>query len=290
MLKIIILMLLMIALISPAMGVGIGNAEFFDIEQGTSETISISFYTGSTEPDNNFTLQLLVPDDFKEWISVDPEQFILGGGATRKIDITVTVPEDAQLGDRKGELKYAGSNVMGEGQVGYTVATKTILHFKVVKEGAKKEVTFLALDGKSQIEANKIQKFIATIQNTGNIPTSFHTTLHILDKGRTEVYSMTSGSINLGVDEIETVSLFWEPADEGEYTGYFTIAYEDEVTTGIAGTVVKSDTFDITVGTSTNPIPSLPSNSSSQPILIGVIIGILVIAGILFVLFRRSKT
>lgn len=276
--KIIIIMLLMIALISPAMGIGIENAEFFDIEQGTSETISISFYTVATEPENNFTLQLLVPDDFKEWISVDPEQFILGGGATRKINITITVPKDAQPGDRKGELKYAGSNVMGGGQIGYTVATKTILHFKVVKVGAKKEVTFLVLDAKPQIEVNKIQKFIATIKNTGNIPTSFHTILHIFDKDRAEVYNMTSASINLGVDGIEVVQLFWEPANEGEYTGYFTIVYDDEAKTGVTGAVIKSDTFKFTVGTSTNLV------------LAGVSIGILVIACILFALFRRRRS
>ena len=170
---------------------------------------------------------------------------------------------------------------MGGGQIGYTVATKSTFHFRVVKEGAKKEVTFLVLDIKPQIETNKIQKFIATIKNTGNIPTSFHTILHIFDKDRAEVYNMTSASINLGVDGIEVVQLFWEPVDEGEYTGYFTIAYEDEVTTGVTGAVVKSDTFKFTVGTSTN---------SSQPVLIGVIIGVLVIACILFVLYRRRRS
>jgi hypothetical protein len=167
---------------------------------------------------------------------------------------------------------------MGEGQIGYTVATKTILHFKVVKEGAKKEVAFLVLDVKPQIEANKIEKFKATIKNTGNIPASFHTILHIFNKNRTEVYNMTSASINLGVEGIEVVQLFWEPVDEGEYTGYFTIVYDDEAKTGVTGAVIKSDTFKFTVGTSTNLV------------LAGVSIGILVIACILFALFRRRRS
>ncbi|MCK5661048.1 MAG: LPXTG cell wall anchor domain-containing protein, partial [Methanosarcinales archaeon] len=71
--------------------------------------------------------------------------------------------------------------------------------------------------------------------------------------------------------------------------GYFTIAYEDEATTGVTGTVVKSDTFKFTVGPSINSIPSLLSNSLPQPVLIGGIIGFLAIAGILFVLFRRKR-
>lgn len=275
-----ILMLFMIALISPVMGIGIEKAEFFDVEQGSTETINIHFFTAN-EQENNFLLELLVPDKVKNWITVTPENFTLGANKQQLITITLNVPKDAELGDINGDIKFTGSRVMGEGQIGYTVATKSTFHFRVVKEGAKKEVTFLVLDIKPQIETNKIQKFIATIKNTGNIPTSFHTILHIFDKDRAEVYNMTSASINLGVDGIEVVQLFWEPVDEGEYTGYFTIAYEDEVTTGVTGAVVKSDTFKFTVGTSTN---------SSQPVLIGVIIGVLVIACILFVLYRRRRS
>lgn len=287
--KTLIFIIFMIALISPAMGIGLEKAEFFDVEQGSTEIINIRFFTAN-EQENEFSLELLVPDKVKNWITVTPEKFTLGANGQQPITITLKVPKDAELGDINGEIKFAGSRVMGGGQIGYTVATKSTLHFRVVKEGAKKEVTFLVLDAKSQIEANKIQKFIATIKNTGNIPTIFHTTLHIFHKDRTEVYNMTSASIDLDVDGIEVVPLFWEPADEGEYTGYFTIAYEDELTTGVTGVVVKSDTFKFTVGTSANSIQSLPSNSLPQPVLIGVSIGILGIAGILFVLFRRSKT
>lgn len=283
-----ILILLMIALISPVMGIGIEKAEFFDVEQGSTETLNIHFFT-SNEPENNFSLELLLPDKVKNWITVTPEKFTLGANGQQLITIILKVPRDAELGDINGEIKFTGSRVMGEGQIGYIVATKSIFHFRVVKEGAKKEVTFLLLDAKSQIEANKIQKFIATIKNTGNIPTSFHSTLHIFNKDRAEVYNMTSASINLGVGEIEMVSLFWEPADEGEYTGYFTITYEDEIKTGVTGAVVKSDTFKVTVGTSANSISSFPSSSLSRPVLIGVFIGILVIACILFVLFRQRR-
>lgn len=272
-----ILMLFMIALISPVMGIGIEKAEFFNVEQGSAETINIHFFTAN-EQENNFSLELLVPDKVKNWITVTPENFTLGANKQQLITITLKVPKDAELGDINGEIKFAGSRVMGEGQIGYTVATKSTFHFRVVKEGAKKEVTFLVLDTKPQIEANKIQKFIATIKNTGNIPTSFHTILHIFDKDRAEVYNMTSASINLGVDGIEVVPLFWEPADEGEYTGYFTIAYDDEVKTGVTGAIVKSDTFKFAVGTSTNLV------------LVGVSIGILAIACILLVLFMRRRS
>ncbi|MCG2715198.1 MAG: hypothetical protein L6422_02755 [Candidatus Marinimicrobia bacterium] len=287
--KISILMLFMIALISPVMGIGIEKAEFFDVEQGSTETINIHFFTAN-EQENNFSLELLIPDKVKNWITVAPEKFTLGANGQQLITITLKVPEDAELGDINGEIKFAGSRVMGGGQIGYTVATTSTFHFRVVKEGAKKEVTFLVLDVKPQIEANKIQKFIATIKNTGNIPATFHTILHIFDTDRKEVYNMTSASINLGVDGIEVVQLFWEPADEGEYTGYFTIAFEDDVKTGVIGAVVKSDTFKFAVGTTTNSVPSLPSNSLSQPVMIWVIIGFLAIACILLVLFRQRRS
>jgi hypothetical protein len=275
-----ILILFMIAFISPVMGIGIEKAEFFDVEQGSTETINIHFFTAN-EQENNFSLELLVPDKVKKWITVTPENFTLGANKQQLITITLKVPIDAELGDVNGEIKFAGSRVMGGGQIGYMVATKSIFHFRVVKEGAKKEVTFLVLDVKPQIETNKIQKFIVTIKNTGNIPATFHTILHIFDKDKKEVYNMTSASINLGIDGIEVVQLFWEPAFEGEYTGYFSIVYEDEVTTGVTGVVAKSDTFKFTVVTSTN---------SSQPALIWVITGVLLIACILFVLYRRRQS
>ncbi len=248
MLKLILSMLLLIALISPAMGIGIQKAEFFDVEQGSTETILINFYTGN-EPENNFTLQLSIPDDIKNWITVTPATFTLGGSASQQINVTVTVPKDAELGDRTGEIKYVGSRVMGGGQIGYTVATKTVLHFRVVKEGAKKEVQFLVIDAKPQIGLNQIAKMSATIKNSGNIPTTFHTSLHINNAQFAEVYTMESGAISLPVERIEVVTLFWEPNEEGDYTGYFKVAYDDDVKSGIKGTEVTSTKFKLTVGT-----------------------------------------
>ncbi len=130
-----LVLLVIAAIVTPAMGLGIQKADLGDIQQGSTKTISIYLYTASKESTNYFTQKLTLPDEIKEWVTVTPAtNIVLGYGKMQKITVTVKVPKDATLGVKTGEIKYSGSKVMGNGgQIGYTVATKSKLLFKVVK-------------------------------------------------------------------------------------------------------------------------------------------------------------
>ena len=228
--KKILLILFLIFLIPSVSALGIERVEFFEVEQGSSQTIEIDVYTSPGELENEFTYEILSSDQkVHEWITVSPEKFIMPPGEQRHpITVSLTIPITAELGDYSGELKYAGSRVSGGGTIGYTVATKSVLHFKVVKEGAKKKIDFVTLDVNSYIKPNEIAKFSSTMKNTGNVPIDFYTSLIIEDKeSHEEVFKADSAPMNMGVGLFEEVTLYWEPEEEGNYTAHFKIIFDD---------------------------------------------------------------
>lgn len=235
-------------LLSPsASALGIERAEFFEVEQGSTQSITISLYTSPSESENEFTYEILSDNqDIHDWVTVSPEKFVMPPGKqSRSITVTLTVPLDATLGDRNGELKYAGSRVSGGGTIGYTVATKSVLHFKVVKEGAKKDIDFITLEVKPQILPHEIAKFKTTLKNTGNIPAEFYVSL-IIEEDMEEVFKVDSAPMSVDVDLFEDITLYWEPEKEGTYTGCFKIIFDDSVD-GVEETTLKSDMFMVIV-------------------------------------------
>ena len=243
MIKQILLVLLLTLIIPSASALGIERVEFFEVEQGSTQSIVIDVYTSPTELENEFTYEILSNDqDIHDWLTVSPTQFIMAPGEQRQpITATLTIPINAELGDHNGELKYAGSRVSGGGTIGYTVATKSMIHFKVVKEGAKKKIDFITMEANSYILPDEIAKFTATIKNTGNIPTNFHTSL-IIEEDYEEVFKVDSAPMNMGVGLFEDITLYWEPENKGNYTAHFKIFFDDSVD-GIDATTLKSDVF-----------------------------------------------
>ena len=276
----ILIVLCLILLIPSASALGMERVEFFEVEQGSTQSIIIDVYTAPSESENEFTYEIISNDqEVHDWITVSPETFTMPAGAQRQpITITLNVPVNAKLGDREGELKFAGSRVSGGGTIGYTVATKSVLHFKVVKEGAKKNIEFTSLDANSQIRPDEISKFETVIKNTGNVPTDFSVVL-VIEENYDEIFKTSTAPMNLKVGLFEDVTLYWEPEVEGNYTGYFKIIFDDSVDE-VEGTTLKSDTFMVIV---TNEAKSLETDEKSliAPIIENPLIAIGILCGMI---------
>ena len=294
--KKILLILLLALLIPSASALGMERVEFFEVEQGSTQTITIDVYTSPTELENEFTYEIISDiQDVHNWITVSPEKFTMPPGEQRQsIIVTLAIPITAELGDYNGELKYAGSRVSGGGTIGYTVATKSVLHFKVVKEGAKKKIDFITMDAKPHILPHEIAKFSSTIKNTGNIPCDFHVSL-IIEKDYEEVFKVDSPPMDMGVGLFEDVLLYWEPEEEGNYTGHFKIIFDDSVD-DVKGTMLKSDSFLVIV---TSQIPASQTNNegfspdfmSDLPVDPTMALGILfILAAAVFIIFTFKPT
>ena len=273
MIKQILLVLILTLIIPSASALGIERVEFFEVEQGSTQIIVIDVYTSPTELENEFTYEIISNDqDIHDWLTVSPTQFIMAPGEQRQpITVTLTIPITAELGDHNGELKYAGSRISGGGTIGYTVATKSVIHFKVVKEGAKKKIDFITMEANSYILPDEIAKFSATVKNTGNIPTNFHTSL-IIEEEYEEVFKVDTASMSMGVGLFEDITLYWEPDHKGNYTGHFKIFFDDSID-GVDATTLKSDVFLVIVS---DQIPIAPKQSPLEAFqnpmtLIGII-------------------
>lgn len=267
--------LCLLFLLPTVSALGMEKVEFFEVEQGSIQTIVIDVYTAPTESENEFKYEILADNqEIHDWITISPEEFTMSPGEQRQaVSVTLTVPFNAELGDRNGELKFAGSRVSGTGTIGYTVATKSVIHFKVVKEGAKKKIDFISMNANPYILPNEIAKFETLIKNTGNIPTDFYVSLIIEDKDTyEEVFSVDTAPMALNVGLSEDVVLYWQPEQEGNYTGHFKIIFDDSVDE-ITTTTIKSDSFLVIV---TNQVPTDASSGFSFPkidplIIIGII-------------------
>jgi hypothetical protein len=243
--NIIIGLLTITILISNASALGIGNAEFFDVEQGTNKTIMIPFYTADKDIENDYQVIIIEEEGkFKDWITVEPWNFTFEPGKEKKIAITLSVPEDADLGTYSGDFKIAGSRIVGSSSnknIAYTVATKSILHFNVVKQGARVDLTITSVNSPEWIKSNDIGKIVAVVENAGNIPTYVEAELYVYNKSGTlapgDPIKSTKEKVN--VNEFKIFNLYWEPAEAGTYKGKIKFKYE--------GGEVSSDVFTIIV-------------------------------------------
>lgn len=283
--KKILLILLLIFLIPSVSALGIERVEFFEVEQRSTQTIEIDVYTSPNELENEFTYEILSDNqEIHDWITLSPEKFIMAPGEQREpITVTLTIPITAELGDYDGELKYAGSRVSGSGTIGYTVATKSVLHFKVVKEGAKKKIDFITMEAKSHIKPNEIAKFSSTLKNTGNVPTNFYVSL-IIEEDHEEVFTVDSAPMNVGVGLFEDVTLYWEPEQEGNYTGHFKIMFDDSVD-DVKSTILKSDSFLVVVS---NQVPASQNSGFSTDFIsepLTILSFLFIVAAIVFIAF-----
>ena len=251
-LKLLIIFIIALALIpSTATALGIQKAEFFDVEQGNTYNITIHVYTSYLDFENDYTIEM--DGEIVGWLDVTPINFTLEEGEQNQpITLTLTVPKDVKLGDYNGTLTAVGHRTVPSGNkstsggtgVGYTVATRSQIHAKVVKPGAREIVVIEDIAAPGRISPGKIAGFSAVIRNTGNVPTTAVLTLTI-QQDANKIAEVPSAPLDLAVGETKEVELFWKPAAEGNYQAVLTANY--------GGKTTNSEPISISVGGSTLP-------------------------------------
>lgn len=269
-----------VALIVSAYGLGISNANFGQVEQGKTYNSSVTIITSSRGFDNHFVVEK--SGDLAGWVTtISPTEFDLKAGGTKTVTITLTVPEDARLGEYEGGITAVGKRVVGGGGagagetgVGYTVATKSRLYARVVKPGAVEAAAITLFKALKTVAPGDIAKFDIAVKNTGNIPTTAVTSL-LITKGEANITTIPAAPMELNVDDEKSVKLFWdtEGVAEGEYSAVASV---------IAGeNMFSSEPVAITVGT--------VGVSAYYMIAIAVVIAIVVITGVMLFLRRRKS-
>ena len=251
-LKLLIIFVIVLALIpSTATALGIQKAEFFDVEQDGTYNITINVYTSYLDFKNDYTIEM--EGEIVSWLDVAPTNFTLEEGEQQQpIALTLTVPKHVKLGDYNGTITAVGHRTVPTGNkssssgtgVGYTVATRSIIHAKVIKPGAKEIVAIEDIVAPGKVSPGEIAGFSAVIRNTGNVPTTAVLTLTI-QQGSNKLAEVPSASLDLAVGETEEVELFWKPVAEGDYQAVLTADY--------GGKTTNSEPMSIAVGGSTLP-------------------------------------
>ncbi|MCK4735361.1 MAG: hypothetical protein KAT65_23110 [Methanophagales archaeon] len=234
-----------------ASGLGMLDKNFGDVEQGRTYTEAVNVITSEMDFDNNFVMEK--SGELADWIDVSPTEFDLKAGESQILTVTLTVPEDAKLGEYTGAITAAGQKTApapGETEggtgVGYKVATKSRLRATVIKPGAVEAVAILSVIAPKRVEPGSAAKFDVAIKNTGNIYTTATPTLTI-SKGTETVATIPGVAMELKVDEEKTAKLYWDAQEEGTYTAVVAVTCGETTTT--------SDTISIEVGGS--PLPGV---------------------------------
>ena len=245
----ILISLLTIILLTPlALSLGMPDCSFGQVEQGQTYYATISVRQSALDFENDFTIK--TGGEMAGWLKVTPMNFSLGKDESQMLNVTLTVPKDAKLGDYNGTIKAVGHrpvpapNQTGGAAVGYTVATVSKIRAKVIKPGAKEIVAIEDIVAPGKVSPGEIAGFSATIRNTGNVPTTATLTLTI-QQGTNKIAEVPSAPLDLAVGEIKEVELFWKPAAEGNYQAVLTANY--------GGKTTNSDPISIAVGGSTLP-------------------------------------
>ncbi|NQE44592.1 hypothetical protein C5S31_01045 [ANME-1 cluster archaeon GoMg2] len=247
-------------------GLGMHDKNFGNVEQGRTYTGTVDIITSEMDFDNDFVIEK--SGELADWIDVSPKEFDLKAGNTQTLTVTLTVPEDAKLGEYTGVIKAAGQRTVptaeeptGGAGVGYKVAVKSRLRATVIKPGAVEAVTILNVDAPERVKPGSVVKFDVLIKNTGNVPATASPTLTV-SKSAEAVATIPGVPIELSVDEEKTVKLYWEAQEKGLYTAVVAVTCGETTTT--------SDPVSLEVGKST--IPALPAFAVVAAILAAVLL------------------
>jgi uncharacterized membrane protein len=247
-------------------GLGMHDKNFGNVEQGRTYTGTVDIITSEMDFDNDFAIEK--SGELADWIDVSPTEFDLKAGNTQTLTVTLTVPEDAKLGEYTGVIKAAGQRTVptaeeptGGAGVGYKVAVKSRLRATVIKPGAVEAVTILSADAPKRVDPGSVAKFNVLIKNTGNVPATASPTLTV-SKAAETIATIPSVPIELSVDEEKTVKLYWEAPETGLYTAVVAVTCGETTTT--------YDPISIEVGKSS--IPAVPAFAVVAAILAAVLL------------------
>lgn len=129
------------AVAGPGTGISPSKVELTD-PVGQGETVHLPLFSVRNfgDEDGAFRMdvthytdqeQLIVGDS---WIKLEPDQFTLEAGESQSIEVVMTVPEDATVGDYRILIRAAGSPATradGGGQVSVGVAAASTISFSV---------------------------------------------------------------------------------------------------------------------------------------------------------------
>jgi uncharacterized membrane protein len=242
---ILILILTNLLLAPPALSLGMSDYSFGQVEQEQTYYATIPVYQSALDFENDFTIE--TGGELAGWLKVMPVNFSLGKGESQILNVTLTVPGDAKLGDYNGTIKAVGhrpvpgANQTGGAVVGYTVATLSKIHAMVVKPGAREIVAIENIVTPGRVSPGEIAGFSAVIRNTGNVPTTAILTLTV-QQGSSKIADVPSAPMELALGEKKEVELFWKPAAEGSYKAVLTASY--------GGKTTNSEPLSIDVGRS----------------------------------------
>lgn len=241
----ILISLLIIVLMAPlALSLGMADWSFGQVEQGQTYYATIPVRQSALDFENDFTIE--TGGEMAGWLKVMPMNFSLGKGESQLLNVTLTVPKDAKLGDYNGTVKAVGhrhvpgTNQTGGAVVGYTVATLSKIRASVIKPGAVELVAITRIDAPGKVKPNSAVRFDVSIKNTGNIPATASPTL-LISKGA-DTTKIPGVPIELSVGEEKTVKLYWDAQEEGTYTAVIAVA--------CAAKTVNSDPISIAVSRS----------------------------------------
>jgi len=253
-----------------ASALGMLNLDFRDVEQGRTYTEAVNIITSARDFDNHFVVEK--SGELANWIDVSPQDFDLKAGDTQTLTVTLTIPEDAKLGEYTGAITAAGQSAApahgdteGGAAVGYKVATKSKLRATVIKPGAVEAITILNADAPKRVKPGSVAKIEILIKNTGNVPATASPTLTV-SKGEETVATIPGVPLELSVDEEKTVKLYWEAQEQG--LGFYTAVVA--VTCG--ETTTTSDPVSIEVGKSGFSLPAVPVFAVVAAILAAVLL------------------
>ena len=253
-----------------ASSLGMLDKNFGNVEQGMTYTGTVNIITSEMDFDNDFVIEK--SGELADWTDVSPTEFDLKAGDTQTLTITLTVPEDAKLGEYTGVIKAAGQRTVptaeeptGGAGLGYKVAVKSRLRATVIKPGAVEAASILNVDAPEQVKPGFVAKIEIQIKNTGNVPTTASPTLTV-SKGAEAVATIPGVPIELSVDEEKTVKLYWESQEKG--LGLYTAVVS--VTCG--ETTTTSDPVSIEVGKSGFSLPAVPAFAVVAAILAAVLL------------------
>jgi hypothetical protein len=242
--RIFISLLTIVLLTPPALSLGMPDCSFGQVEQGLTYYATIPVRQSALDFENDFTVE--TGGEMAGWLKVTPMNFSLGKDESQMLNVTLTVPEDAKLGDYNGTIKAVGHrpvpapNQTGGAAVGYTVATISKIHASVIKPGAVESIAITRMDAPSKAKPDSAVRFDVSIKNTGNIPATASPTL-IISRGA-DTTEIPGVPLELNVGEEKTAKLYWDAQEEGTYTAVVSIA--------CGGKTVNSDPISIAVSRS----------------------------------------
>lgn len=156
-----------------------------DLKPGESETFEVTVENGEDDP-VEITPGLFLPrvgdrPVEAEWVSIEPGRATLEADAERTVTVTVTVPEDAELGEYRGAVRFTDETIRYPGRPPRPV------HAASFRVEVRQDPTVFVRPlnrGYTRIEAGDSYTYSVRINNTGEEAVPLDPTLRLREDRR----------------------------------------------------------------------------------------------------------